>query len=141
MRACQFRSKAGRRLLCVTASLMSSCPTYYMTFWLRCASALHNCAVLVPRNPCIHKHRERLKLNPFESRWGYSYHLDSGKMWVLHRLGSGDSSVVRAPDSCSKCRGFEFPQERRENCLFRGQLSVLILISASASPLCHRSGT
>ena len=33
--------------------------------------------------------------------------------------------VVRAPDSWSKGRGFESLQERRENFLFQGQLSVL----------------
>ena len=51
----------------------------------------------------------------------------------------GDSSVVRAPDSWSKGRGFESLQERRENFLLQGQLSVLTLISVSAPPPCYRS--
>ena len=42
-------------------------------------------------------------------------------------LGSGDSSVVRAPDSWSKGRGFESLLERRENFLLQGQFSVLTL--------------
>ena len=42
--------------------------------------------------------------------------------------GSGDSSVVRAPDSWLKGRGFESLLERRENFLLQGQLSVLTLI-------------
>ena len=36
---------------------------------------------------------------------------------------SGDSSVVRAPASWSKCGWFESLQERRENCLLQGLLS------------------
>ena len=42
-------------------------------------------------------------------------------------LGSVDSSVVRASDSWSKGPGFESRQERRENFLLQGQLSVLTL--------------
>ena len=45
-----------------------------------------------------------------------------------------DSSVVWAPDSWSKGRGFESLQERRENFLLQGQLSVLTLISVSVPP-------
>ena len=37
-----------------------------------------------------------------------------------------DSSVVRAPDSWLKDRGFESLQERRDNFLVHGQLSVLL---------------
>ena len=44
---------------------------------------------------------------------------------------SGYSSVVRAPDSWSKGRGFESLLERRENFLLQGPLSVLTLISVS----------
>ena len=43
-------------------------------------------------------------------------------------LGNGDSSVVRAPDSWPKGRGFQSLQERRENFLLQGRLSVLTLI-------------
>ena len=44
-------------------------------------------------------------------------------------MGSGDSSVVRAPDSWLKSRGFEsLVQERRENFLLQGRLSVLTLL-------------
>ena len=38
------------------------------------------------------------------------------------RMGSGDSSVVRAPDSWLKGRGFESLLERRDNFFLRGQL-------------------
>ena len=49
---------------------------------------------------------------------------------------SGDSSVVRVPDSCLKCRRFESLQERRDNFL---QLSGLTLISVSVPPPSYRS--
>ena len=49
-----------------------------------------------------------------------------------------DSSVVRASDSWSKGPGFESRQERRENFLLQGQLSVLTLISVSVPPPCYR---
>ena len=42
-------------------------------------------------------------------------------------LWDGGSSVVRAPDSWSKGRGFEPRQERRENFLHQGPLSVMTL--------------
>ena len=42
-------------------------------------------------------------------------------------VGSGDSSVVRAPDSWWKGRGFESLQERRDSFLLQGQLSMLTL--------------
>ena len=48
--------------------------------------------------------------------------------------GGGDSSVVRAPDSWLKGRGFKSLQERRENFLLQGRLSVLTLISVSVHP-------
>ena len=51
-----------------------------------------------------------------------------------HPQGIGDSSVVRAPDSWLKGREFESPQERRENFLLQGRLSVLTLISVSVPP-------
>ena len=44
-------------------------------------------------------------------------------------MGGGDSSVVRAPNSWLKGRGFESLLERRENFLLQGRLSVLTLIS------------
>ena len=55
--------------------------------------------------------------------------------------GGGDSSVVREPDSWSKGRGFESLQERRENFLLQGQLSVLTLISVSVPSPCYCSST
>ena len=58
-----------------------------------------------------------------------------------HLLGSRDSSVVRAPDSRSKGRGFESLLERWENFLLHGQLSVLTLILVSVPPPCYRSST
>ena len=48
--------------------------------------------------------------------------------------GGGDSSVVRAPDSWLKGRGFKSLLERRENFLLQGRLSVLTLISVSVPP-------
>ena len=59
----------------------------------------------------------------------------------MSNLGSGDSSVVRAPDSWSKGRGFKSLLERRENFLLRGRLSVLTLTSVSVPPPCYRSST
>ena len=55
--------------------------------------------------------------------------------------GGGDSSVVRAPDSWLKGRGFESLLERRENFLLQGWLSVLTLISVSVPPPCYHSST
>ena len=57
------------------------------------------------------------------------------------RYGGGDGSVVRAPDSWLKGRGFESLLERRENFLLQGRLSVLTLISVSVPPPCYRSST
>ena len=57
------------------------------------------------------------------------------------KWGGGDSSVVRAPDSWLKGRGFESLLERRENFLLQGRLSVLTLISVSVPPPCYRSST
>ena len=62
-------------------------------------------------------------------------------MCVSVYVGSGDSSMVRAPESWLKGRGFESLQERRENFLLRGQLSVLTLISVSIPPPCYCSST
>ena len=60
---------------------------------------------------------------------------------VMFNLGGGDSSVVRAPDSWLKGRGFESLLERRENFLLQGRLSVLTLISVSVPPPCYHSST
>ena len=46
-----------------------------------------------------------------------------------------DSSVVSAPDSWSKCRGFESLLERWENFLLHGQLSVLTYFSICSTPV------
>ena len=54
---------------------------------------------------------------------------------------SGDSSVVRAPDSRLKGRGFESPLERRENFLLQGRLSMVTLILVSVPPPCYCSST
>ena len=56
-------------------------------------------------------------------------------------MGGGDSSVVRAPDSWLKGRGFESLLERRENFLLQGRLSVLTLTSVSVPPPCYHSST
>ena len=47
------------------------------------------------------------------------------KIAAYGNLGSGAGSVVGAPDSWLKGRGFESLQQRRENFLLQGQLSVL----------------
>ena len=59
----------------------------------------------------------------------------------LEKNGGGDSSVVRAPDSWLKGRGFESLLEWRENFLLQGRLSVLTLISVSVPPPCYHSST
>ena len=56
-------------------------------------------------------------------------------MFKTVSAGSGDSSVVRAPDSWSKSRGFESLLERRENFLLQGQLSVLTHFSIRSTPV------
>ncbi len=61
--------------------------------------------------------------------------------YMSSRTGGGDSSVVRAPDSWLKGRGFESLLERRENFLLQGRLSVLTLISVSVPPPCYHSST
>ena len=63
------------------------------------------------------------------------------KTAIAAGLGGGDSSVVRAPDSWLKGRGFESLLERRENFLLQGRLSVLTLISVSVPPPCYHSST
>ena len=88
-----------------------------------------------------------LVIKPFNSRCGvltlvreiqhYIYYI-----WpILKTFGGGDSSVVRAPDSWLKGRGFESLLERRENFLLQGRLSVLTLISVSVPPPCYHSST
>ena len=52
-----------------------------------------------------------------------------------------DRSVVRVPDLWLKGHRFESPQERQENFLLQGQLSVLTLNSVSVSCPCYRSST
>ena len=59
----------------------------------------------------------------------------------LSWAGGGDSSVVRAPDSWLKGRGFESLLEWRENFRLQGRLSVLTLISVSVPPPCYHSST
>ena len=69
---------------------------------------------------------------------------DGPKYQSVHRKDNPrgrDSSVVRAPDSWLKGRGFESLLERRENFLLQGRLSVLTLISVSVPPPCYHSST
>ena len=68
-------------------------------------------------------------------------HLVYKQLYIDKWAGGGDSSVVRAPDSWLKGRGFESLLERRENFLLQGRLSVLTLISVSVPPPCYRSST
>ena len=53
-------------------------------------------------------------------------------------VGSSGSSVFRAPESWSKCLGFESRQERRENFLLQCQHFVLTHIPVSVPPPCYR---
>ena len=53
-------------------------------------------------------------------------------------LGSGNSSVVKAPDSLKGCR-FESLQEQQENFILQGQLSVLTFYFSIRSTPCYRS--
>ena len=68
-------------------------------------------------------------------------HRDGKRGWGVKTGHSGDSSVVKAQESSWKGRGFESLQERQENFLLQGQLSVLTLILVSVPPLCYRSST
>ena len=73
----------------------------------------------------------------FVSENTYNAKLISHIFWsiiIQHNPGGGDSSVVRAPDSWMKGRGFVSLQEPRENFLLQGQLSVLTLLSVSVPP-------
>ena len=73
---------------------------------------------------------------------GLSFHIPFFRPFrINHMVGGGDSSVVRAPDSWLKGRGFESLLERRENFLLQGRLSVLTLISVSVPPPCYHSST
>ncbi len=83
--------------------------------------------------------------------WSYVTREIPAKFFTLQNLmcfsaatvisGGGDSSVVRAPDSWLKGRGFESLLEQRENFLLQGRLSVLTLISVSIPPPCYHSST
>ena len=78
---------------------------------------------------CLLKRRLSLILSASDDglRWGERVY-----MYQNVCMGSGyNSSVVTASDSWSKGPGFESRQERRENFLLLGQLSVLTLISVS----------
>ena len=77
-------------------------------------------------------------------RTGSSFHTSFllARSWLTGRnFGGGDSSVVKAPDSRLKGRGFESQQEWREYFLLRDQLSVLTFISVSVPPPCYHSST
>ena len=66
-------------------------------------------------------------------------------MFVVTEVLSRQKTCVcfdkRAPDSWLKGPGFKSLQERRENFLLQGRLSVLTLISVSVPPPCYRSST
>ena len=83
-----------------------------------------------------HSHKQSEELG--RVLWVYKVSL---KWPVIAVIGGGDSSVVRAPDSWLKGRGFESLLERRENFLLQGRLSVLTLISVSVPPPCYHSST
>ena len=79
--------------------------------------------------------RETLNVSSFTF---HSYEINPS-YYDLISLGGRDSSVVRAPDSRLKGRGFKSLLEQRENYLLQGWLSVLTLISVSVPPPCYRS--
>ena len=56
-------------------------------------------------------------------------------IFILDGEEGGDSSVVRAPDSWLKGRGFESLQERRESFLLQGQLFVLTYFGIRSTPV------
>ena len=72
--------------------------------------------------------------------WTWSGKVKFSMCELEWRFGERDSSVVTAPDSWSRGPGFESPQERRENFLLQGHLSVLTLISMSVPPLVKDPG-
>ena len=74
----------------------------------------------------------------WEVSWERGWEVSWEKGW---ENGGGDSSVVRAPDSWLKGRGFESLLERRENFILQCRLSVLTLISVSVPSPCYRSST
>ena len=55
------------------------------------------------------------------------------KIAAYGNLGRGAGSVVGAPDSWLKGRGFESLQERRENFLLKGRLSVLTRVGSRST--------
>ena len=67
------------------------------------------------------------------------------RLRILHdrHEESGDSSVVRAPDSWSKGPGFDCGvfAGAAGDCLLQGQLFLLTRISVSVLPPCYRSST
>ena len=95
----------------------------------------------------------RMLASPVTWIWFLEWILMTSVMWLYSQpmriadtisdmtMRGRDSSVVRAPNSWLKGRGFESPQERRENFLLQGRLSVLTLISVSVPPPCYRSST
>ena len=80
---------------------------------------------IVPRHPCAYD--RRLNVKPVHAERSAS----PDKTLRKFTQGSGDSSVVRAPDSWPKSFGFESRREQRENFLLQGQLSMLTLIPVS----------
>ena len=67
----------------------------------------------------------------------FQMHLSRVKFLTLQiKKADGDSSVV---EPWSNGLGLESRQERRENFVLQGQLSVLTLMSVSVPPTCYRS--
>ena len=89
---------------CHSISLSASRHIYTPSRSLRSASESF-CDVSGPQGQC---NKATLNLTVYPWQW-----------WPLPApLESGDSSVVRAPDSWSKGSGFETPPKRRENVFF-----------------------
>ena len=128
-------------VLCVELWAGRKTPTYLLTIYNRKKYFRTDSLTRIPYKIKEQLIRSQACLNHlfFYSRFDAS--LYSAGTQHEKPLGGGDSSVVRAPDSWFKGRGFESLQERRENFLLQGRLSVLTLVSVSVPSPYYRSST
>ena len=120
-----------RFLKIIIFKLLTLCPWVGLMFWCKGCSKF-------PSSVASHAMISFVVL--FTAQMLFCCHLRRGGGGYVVDT-SGNSSVVRAPDSWSKGRGFESLLEQRENSLLQGQLSVLTLISVYVPPKCYRSST
>ena len=95
------------------------------------------------KRPLTRSFRPCSSQRPAAEGWGWPSRASRYRTegWPAQTIWSGDSSVVRVPDLWWKGRRLKSLQERWENFLLRGQLSVLTLILLSVPPLCYCSST